>query len=311
MTRSMGILVGIGALLAASVAVATDGVDTLRLERVNERVYAVVGALGNRDPENLGNNATFGVVLTGDGVVLVDPGGSRRGAAAIDAMIRQLTDAPVILVINTGGQDHRWMGNGYFKERGARIVASAATVADHQEREQDQLIGLSSLIGADNLEGTDPVFAGETFDDETVLEIGGVRFELFRVGPAHTPGDTLVWLPEDRVVFTGDVVYVGRMLGVIPVSSSSNWLDAFGAMEALDPLAIVPGHGPVTDVATARADTLDYLTFLREEVALFMDEGRDISEVGAIDQSRFRYLENFDELSGRNAQQVFQQMEWE
>jgi glyoxylase-like metal-dependent hydrolase (beta-lactamase superfamily II) len=226
-------------------------------------------------------------------------------------LIRQVTDKPVKIVINSGGQDHRWLGNGYFKERGARIIASAAADDDHRARLQDQMFVLGNLVGADGMQGTDPVYADETFEERMSISLGGQSLELIRVGPAHTPGDSLVWLPQAGVVFSGDVVYVGRMLGVLAYSRSKHWVEAFEAMAALEPKIVVPGHGAPTDLAQARRDTLDYLVFLRESVGAFMEEGGDITRIGSIEQSRFSYLEDYTTLKGRNAQQVFQEMEWE
>lgn len=298
------------ALFARS-AGAMDGGGDLRLQEVADRVYAVVGPYGNRTPENLGDNATFGVVVTDEGVVLIDSGGSYLGAAAIDQLIKQVTDKPVKIVINSGGQDHRWLGNGYFKAGGAHIIASDAAVSDQRARRQDQMFALGNLVGEKGMAGTEAVYADETFDESLRFTLGGTTFELRKVGPAHTPGDSLIWLPDRRIVFSGDVVYVGRMLGVISVSSSRHWLEAFETMAALEPLAIVPGHGPASDLTRARADTFDYLQFLRETVGAFMEAGGSITDIGSLDQSRFAYLEDYDSLKGRNAQQVFQEMEWE
>ncbi|SCZ52867.1 MBL fold metallo-hydrolase [Thiohalomonas denitrificans] len=291
--------------------VAAENGDALWLQEVDEHVYAIVGPYGNRTPENLGNNATFGFVVTEAGVVLIDSGGSYQGAAAIDTFIQQVTDQPVKVVVNTGGQDHRWLGNGYFKERGAHIIASEAAVEDQRSRLQDQRFMLSNLVGEKGMAGTEPVYADEVFADKTDFTLGGTAFELQHVGPAHTPGDSLVWLPAQRVVFTGDVVYVGRLLGVMSHSSSRNWIDAFGSVAELKPRAVVPGHGPVTDLSRARADTLEYLVFLRQTVGSFMEAGGSITEIGTLDQSRFTYLEDYEALKGRNAQQVYQEMEWE
>ena len=83
----------------------------LKLQKVTEDVYAIVGELGNRTPDNLGNNATFGFVVTPEGVVLIDSGGTYQGAQNIDMLIKSITGKPVVTVINTGGQDHRWLGN--------------------------------------------------------------------------------------------------------------------------------------------------------------------------------------------------------
>lgn len=285
--------------------------QAMQLQQVATDVYALVGPFGNRTPENHGNNSTSGFVVTDDGVVLIDPGGSYLGAKAIDRSIKQVTGQPVKLVIDTGGQDHRWLGNGYFKALGAQIVASKAAVADQHAREQDQMFMLGNLIGRQGLTGTEPVYADTTFDDQLTLQQGGVTFELLHVGPAHTPGDILVWLPKQKIVFAGDVVFVGRLLGVQSHSNSAGWIAAFDQLAALEPTVIVPGHGAPTDLATARKDTRDYLAFLRQQVGNYMEAGGDITGVGNIDQSRFSGLDSYDSLKGRNAQQVFQEMEWE
>jgi len=283
----------------------------LELQRVTDEVYAIVGDLGNRSAENFGNNATFGFVLTADGVVLIDSGGTARGAAAIDAVIDTVTDEPVIAVINTGGQDHRWLGNGYFKKSGARLIASQAAVADQRARLQDQFFMLGNLVGQDLVRGTEAAYAEETFDDALELTIGGTRFELRHPGPAHTPGDSFVWLPAQQVMFSGDIVYTVRMATVGPQSNSRGWVEAFDAMAAYRPRHLVPGHGRATTLEHARRDTRDYLSFLRTAVAEFMDDGGDLSDIGTVDQSAFTYLQNFDMLAGRNAQRVFEELEWE
>jgi len=283
----------------------------LELQPVTGKVYAIVGDLGNRSPQNLGNNATFGLVVTSAGVVLIDPGGSYRGAQRIHQVIKQVTQQPVVAVINTGGQDHRWLGNGYFKQQGARIIASAKAVADQKARSQDQLIGLTSLVGTAGVEGTDPVYADETFDQVFELTLGDTRFEIHHSGQAHTPGDSYVWLPQQEVMFSGDIVYVERMLGVGSQSSSKRWIDVFEAMAAYQPRHLVPGHGKATTLDHARKDTLGYLRFLRAAVAEFMDGGGDMSDIGGVDQSDYHYLLNHETLAGRNAQQVFTELEWE
>lgn len=283
----------------------------LEVQPVTEGVYAIVGEMDQRSPENLGNNATFGLVVTAAGLVLVDPGGTRAGAERLHEVIRTVSDRPVTLVINTGGQDHRWLGNGYWKAQGAHIVASAAAVADQRARARDQINGLWQLVGEAGVRGTEPVYADETFGEALDLELGGVRFELRHTGPAHTPGDSFVWLPDRGVVFTGDIVYVERMLGVGAQSHSGRWLEAFEALAALQPAHVVPGHGHATDLAQARADTYDYLRFLRAAVRELLDAGGGMEEVGGIDQSRFDYLAVSDQIAGRNAQQVYAELEFE
>src|SRR3989338_8865238 len=158
----------------------------LQVQKVTDGADALVGELGQRSPENLGNNATFGVIVTGDSVVLVDPGGSFNGAKQIHKATQSITDKPVRLVINTGGQDHRWIGNGYFKAQGARIIASKAAVADQRARTTDQLVALNSMVGEKLAAGTEPVHAGETFEDRHEIETSGLRLVLRHAGTARS-----------------------------------------------------------------------------------------------------------------------------
>ena len=302
----------IRALVAAAVLFAPTfaASEVLDVRPVAEGVWAIVGEKEQRSPENLGNNATFGLVVTEAGAVLIDPGGSTRGAEALHDAIRSVTDQPVVHVINTGGQDHRWLGNGYWQAQGATVIASDAAVEDQQARASMQMTGLAQLIGA-ALEGTEPSFADVTFADAYTLEVGGLTFEILHPGPAHTPGDSFVWVPARDTVFTGDIVYVERILGVGDQSSITRWPDAYLAVEATGAAHIVPGHGGPTTMARARADTYDYLMNLRVQIGALLDEGGDIMAAPQVDQAAFSYLEQFDSLAGRNAQTAFQQMEWE
>lgn len=273
-------------------------------------IWSIEGPATQRTPENLGNNATFGLIETNDGAVLIDPGGTWAGAAMLHNAIQDLTDQPVTHVINTGGQDHRWLGNGFWKAQGATIIASSAAVSDQEVRASLQLTMLSQLVG-EGLEGTEPVYADVTFETDYVLELGGRRIEISHPGAAHTPGDSFVWLPAERTVFTGDIVYVGRLLSVMDFSDSASWLEAFEAIEDLEPVHLIPGHGPLTTLEHAQADTRDYLENLRNRMRAYIDGGGDIIGSVHVDQSAFEYLDSFDALAGRNAQAVFQQMEWE
>ncbi len=293
------------------VALTAGAATPLEVQQISDNVYALVGEMEQRSDANLANNATFGVVVTEAGVVLVDPGGTFLGAQQIHDTIKGLTDKSVVLVINSGGQDHRWLGNGYFKLQGARVIAAEAAVVDHKARLQDQMFALQNLLAEEKLEGTTAQYADEIFAEKHSIELGGVQFELLQVGPAHTPGDTLIWLPQQRIAFAGDVVYVERMLGVGPMSNSAHWLKSFEVLMALNPRWVVPGHGHAVTLQQAKAETYDYLLLLREAVARMIDEGIGMERVGEIDQSRFSHLKAYEQLKGRNAQQVYAEMEWE
>ena len=252
----------------------------LNAQPVAPGIWAIEGPAEQRDAQNLGNNATFGLIETTEGAVLVDPGGTWAGAAMLHDAVRDLTDQPVTHVINTGGQDHRWLGNSYWQAQGATVIASADAVADQQARASMQLNMLSQLVG-EGLSGTESAYANVTFETDHVLDLGGRRIEIRHVGAAPSPGDSFVWLPDAQVVFTGDIVYVGRVLGVMEFSDSATWLEAFSAIEMLEPVHLIPGHGPATTLAQAQADTRDYPQNLRDRMREHIDVGGDI--IGSVD----------------------------
>ncbi len=300
----------VAALSFAIAALSAMPARALETIKVTDGIFAFVGEKAQRSPKNLANNATFGLVITSAGAVLVDPGGSWKGAKALHAAVGKVTSQPVRYVINTGGQDHRWLGNGYWRKQGAKIIASQAAIEDQKDRGSMQLTMLDALI-KDQLKGTSPAYADISFQDTYALEVGGLKVQITHAGQAHTPGDSFVWVPAKRTVFTGDIVYVERILGVMDFSDSRSWLEVFETMAALKPEFVVPGHGAPTTLARARADTYDYLRNLRKQIGAHIEAGGDMITAPKIDQSAFKYLEQFDALAGRNAQAVFGQMEFE
>ena len=282
----------------------------LKVHNIDDNVYALVGELTQRSETNLGNNSTHGVIVTDEGVILIDAGASYLGAKQIHKAIQTLTDKPIKFVINSGGQDHRWLGNDYFKELGATIVASKNAREDHKARADQQLVGLETLIGK-SLKGTKPAFATEVFDSQKKITLGGVNLELYHVGSAHTLGDVFIWMPEKRIMFTGDIVYNNRMLGIGPAQNFQSWIEVFEKMASYKPKHIIPGHGDPSSLEVATKNTYEYLLFLKAKVADILDNDGEMLDALKIDQSQYHYLVNHESIAVKNAQWVFEQMEFD
>lgn len=300
-------------LVAATLPFLAHGAmaEDLEIQPVVDNIYALVGTLQQRSPENFGNNATFGVIVTPEGVVLVDAGASWKGAAQIDATIDQITDQPVKYVINTGGQDHRWLGNGYWQAHGATVISSAAAEVDRFDRLDAELAMLEHFAGLAALEGTEPAEADITFDASYALDFGGEHIEIIHPATGgHTAGDAFVWLADKSVMFAGDIVFYERILG-FGEDRFLNWIAGFETMAAYAPEHLVPGHGHVTDLAGATHDTYDYLVNLRDKMRAYIADGGEIIGSVNVDQSEFSYLFHFKDFAGKNAQKAFQALEWE
>ncbi len=286
-------------------------VGSLQVFQVTENIYAFVGDLGQRNSKNLGNNATFGLVVTSEGAVLIDSGGSRNGAIEIEKAIRSVTDQPVKFVINTGGQDHRWFGNDYFRSKGAKIITSLSALDDQEERTSIEYAVMAQLIGHKAIEGTEPDIADISFEENYRFSLGGVDFEIHVLGGAHSVGDSFVWLPKQKTIFGGDIIFTQRLLALREISSSGEWVKSFEALAKYQPEHVIPGHGAPTDLQQARKETYDYLIYLRKTVKDHIKNQGELSTVTRIDQSKWQYMTNFKELSRRNAMAVYDEMEFE
>ncbi len=279
-------------------------------EKVVDNVYAIVGPLGQRSADNDGLNATFGFVVTPTGVILIDSGASRLGAEKLAAAVAQVTDKPVRWVINTGSQDHRWLGNDYFAGQGAEVIALARTAATQAEYAAQQMESMTRFLG-DRMRGTTALPAPKALaGDSATLTLGGEQLKLAYTD-AHFPGDAWVWLPQHGVIFSGDLVFVDRLLGVLPMSSVKSGQQAFHALAALKPSRIVPGHGRVCDLAQAQRETGDYYDFLVDQVGA---AAKDMAPMDATldrhaDLPAFRHLQSYDALHRANMNRTFVEFE--
>lgn len=282
----------------------------LETQKISDNVYALVGETTQRSATNFGNNSTHGVIITNEGVILIDSGASYLGAKELHNSIKALTDKPVKIVINTGGQDHRWLGNDYFVQLGARAVSSSKTKQDQKVRADYHLNRLGMFL-KESLDGTVPFYSTETFDEKMKISFGGVDLELYHFGPAHTVGDIIIWMPSIKTMFAGDVVFNDRMLGIGPAKNAQSWVDVFDKMAEFKPQHIVPGHGRASDLATATKNTQQYLKFLIKKIGNILENDGDMLEASKIDQSEFHFLSGHQNIAGRNAQWVFEKMEFD
>ena len=275
---------------------------TMETVKVSERVYALVGDLGQRSATNLANNMTSGFIIADDGVVVIDSGGSAQGAKSIVQAIRTVTAAPIRWVVNSGGQDHRWFGNDYFQRViGAKVIASEPGLQDMKARGGSQLERIKA-----NLDGSaaDTVLAypDVTFSKRHKLPVQGIDIELIESGGAHTRADLFVWLPQDKLVFSGDIVFADRLLGIMP-GMGQKWIVALTYLrDELQPVLVIPGHGKVASLNNAMKDSLGYLTLLRDGATQAFKNGAfdPVEASQAIDQSPYAYLVNYNDVQFRS-----------
>jgi glyoxylase-like metal-dependent hydrolase (beta-lactamase superfamily II) len=158
---------------------------------------------------------------------------------------------------------------------------------------------------------TDVVMPDILYDDRLDLSMGGWKIEVLHLGNAHHHGDTMVWLPEKKLVIAGDTAFHIRMLPIFEDTDTARWIAVWDKFEALGAEIVIPGHGGPTDMATVRKWTRDYLVHLRAKVAEVIKAGGSLDDAYQVDQSAYLHLHTADELARSNAGRVYRSMEFE
>lgn len=273
-------------------------------------VWSAIGATAPGTYANSGHNNNLSFVITDAGVLVVNAGDNYLLAKALHEEIRKITDQPVRYVVLENGQGHAMLGSSYWQEQGVPVIAHIDALHEI-EQQSFALLERMQVRAEEKAEGTKVVLPDETFEDKKIIQLGGERIELLNLGPAHSPGDIIVWLPERRLVISGDMAFHQRMLPLFEHTDSGAWIETWDKFEALGAEVVIPGHGEPTDMATVRKYTRDYLVFLREKVAELIENGGTLEQAYQIDQSPYMHLPTAEFLAKRNAGQVFQGMEFD
>ncbi len=279
--------------------------------QVSDNVWSAIGATAPPTYENSGHNNNLSFIVTDQGVVVINAGDNYLLAQSLHNEIRNITDQPVKYVILENGQGHAMLGSNYWQEQGAEIVAHVDTRTEIQEHGYNSFNNMKEGR-RDKGMNTRLVEPDIVFEDQYVIELGGERIEALYLGPAHSPGDISVWLPRQKLVIAGDIAFHERLLPVMEHTDTAAWIETWEAFEALGATKIIPGHGGPTDYDEVRKYTLDYLAYMRGEMALLVEEGGDLQDAyKKVDQSDYSHLDTYFELARQNAGRIFREMEFD
>jgi glyoxylase-like metal-dependent hydrolase (beta-lactamase superfamily II) len=282
-------------------------------QQVSPSAWYVQGlsALGSPANQNFVSNAGF--VITPDGVVVIDALGSPALALRLLAEIRKHTDKPVTHVILTHYHADHIYGGQALKAVGAKILAhQAAREYLNSETARLRLEASRTELAPWIDKSTHLVPADEWLDGERELVVGGMRFQIKPVGPSHTPEDLVIYLPQEKVLFAGDLVFRSR-IPFVGQADSRQWIKALDSLLSFDATVIVPGHGPLSTEARKDMElTRDYLVYLRTvmgQAAKNLEPFDDAYK--AADWSRFEQLPLFRVANRMNAYNTYLLMERE
>jgi len=280
------------------------------LQQVGEHSYYVQGAAGIAT-DNAGFISNAGFVVTDAGVVVFDSLGTPSLAWQLRQLIRGVTDRPVVKVIVSHYHADHIYGLQVFKDEGAEIVAPAGVLDYLQssaaaERLEERQFSLDPWVN----EKTRLVPPDAIVDKSQTFTLGGIGFRIDYLGAAHSDGDLTLYVVNDRVLYSGDIIFEGRV-AYLGDADTRHWLEALAAMQTADLAALVPGHGSAADDPNqALAQTRAYLSYIRKVMGQAVENMDDFADAyDAADWSAFENLPAFEAANRRNAYQVFLSME--
>jgi len=279
-------------------------------QQVSPNVWSAIGATAPPTYENSGHNNNLTFIITTDGVVVINAGDNYQLAKSLHQEINAITEQPVKYVVLENGQGHAALGSSYWQEQGVQVIAHIETKQELEAHGHD-ILDRMKIGRKDKSNETVLTLPDETFEDKKVILLGGERIELLHLGPSHSPGDIIVWLPNQQLVIAGDMAFHKRLLPVMEHTDTAAWLETWDKFAALSAQIVIPGHGGPTNMQEVTKYTHDYLLYMREQILALLEADGSLHDATKIDQSAYEHLDVFDELALRNASTMFRQMEFE
>ena len=278
--------------------------------KIIKDVYSAIGETGPATYKNSGHNNNLSFIVSNEGVLVFNAGDNYLLAKALHEEIKQITDQPVKYVVLENAQGHATLGTSYWQEQGAMVIAQKGTVDKMEKNGQDVLESMQQNR-RDKSAYTQFSLPDKIFDDKLVLELGDKYIEILHLGAGHSSDDTMLWMPREKLLISGDMAFHERLLPIFEDTDTKAWLTTWKKFVALRPKYLIPGHGAPTDIETVTKYTKDYLVYMRSEIEKILGEDGDIQDVYNIDQSDYAHLHTFKQLNRINATRMFRIMEFE
>ena len=307
------ILISISALLSSSCNTA-PGVALLTFEstRLTDSIYVIFGPNQLPNPANKGfmNNPAF--IITTDGVVLIDPGSSTTTGTSVANEIKKKTDKPVVAIINSHIHGDHWLGNeGVLKQfPNAKIYGHQDMISRAKAGGGEDWIKLLNGLTNGAIAGTKPVIPTHALKDGDELKIGSSRFRIHHTGQAHTHGDLMVEVVDQKVFFLGDIVLHGRVGSMNDGNFKGNVAAIDRALKS-NARIYVPGHGQSGDKSIPLAYR-GYLDTIYKTVSSLYDNGISDFEMKPVVDSKmaaYRNWESYNNELGRHISLCYLQVE--
>ena len=280
---------------------------TLKPKKVSETTHCFFGLSEVMDERNNGNMSNSCFVNMGASYLVIDSGPTYQYALQAYKKMKDIKNLPISYVVNTHVHDDHWLGNSYYKELGVEIIGSRA----FNDEPKVEMTRMQKRISPDAYAKTTQVFPTILVKDKKTLNFDSKIVEIISVNKkAHTDSDLLVYIPSEKMVFVGDLVFNDR-LPSIRDGSLTGWLAALDEVRQMDVEYIIGGHGKIVDRSSIDM-TYNYIKTLRERVASLIEDGEEIGDVvNMVTMDEYKNVNFYDSMHRQNVEIAYRMLEWE
>ena len=225
-------------------------------------------------------DSNAGIILTQEGIVLIDSGHNPPDSQAILKAVKQLTSQPIRFLINTEPHGDHTTGHFLFSPPAIIIAHEGATdsmkKAYNPQRNEKLMADYPDM--RESFKGFKMITPQIEYRDKMTLNVGERTFELYYLKNVHSEADTAIWLPRERVIFSAAVAGVKRFSNIRPSVQIEDMISAMKMMKSLNPEIVVPGHGP-PGTTKIFDDSIQYYTLLLERVGKMAKEGKSLDSI--------------------------------
>ena len=229
----------IGSLIFNQRAFAQQG-----LTKIADNVYSYVDTKNSSPQNSFGANA--GIIIDRDGIVVIDTLVSAKEAKRFIKDIRAISKKPIKYVVNTHYHLDHTFGNSDFRRLGAVIISHTNDSKNLKTHGEIALKNAKNYgLSEQDMKGTKIAYPVLTFNNRIEIDLGNQKIELIYIGPSHTDGSILVYLPEKKILFAGDILFTNYH-PFIADGNIEEWVKALDYIMTMDVEKIIPGHGPIS-----------------------------------------------------------------
>ena len=281
--------------------------------KISKHVYAWIGPHGGPNVKNKGFRMNSAFVIGAESIAMIETGFYPAMATEMIARVREISNLPIKYVINTNSQPDRYFGNSEFEKLGAKIIAHEKEVARMVESSNNFALFIENNMKFKEGRISIPNLPNMPINKNTDIDLGGgVVLHISFYKASHTPSPLFVHIKKDNIVYAGDTLYSGRLLAIVPGGNIGEWIETFDHLRHFGNVTFIPGHGKPGPLKNFEKPTYSYLKVLNNNMTDMVS--KEIDMVEAMKrikpmQEPYRYLANFEQLSGRNANRAYQEAE--